>query len=74
MAFGESGLITQRPTTDRAAMLAAIARLTPQGGTALGRGIQTALSAIAGKTLQLDDSNGSARPPGLTSDSTRRQP
>ena len=59
VAFGESGLIVQQPTTDRAAVLAAIARLTPQGGTALGRGIQTALSAIAGKTVQLDDSNGS---------------
>jgi len=59
VAFGESGLVTQKPTTDRAAVLAAIARLTPQGGTALGRGIQTALSVIAGKPVQLDDSNGS---------------
>jgi len=54
VAFGESGLITQRPTTDRAEVLAAIDRLTPAGGTALSRGIQTSLSAIAGKTVQLD--------------------
>jgi Ca-activated chloride channel family protein len=64
VAFGESGLVTQRPTTDRAAVLAAIARLTPQGGTALGRGIQTALSAISGKTVQLDDSDGSVEAAG----------
>jgi Ca-activated chloride channel family protein len=55
VAFGESGLITQRPTTDRAAVLAAIGRLTPQGGTALGRGMQSALSAIAGKPVQLNE-------------------
>jgi Ca-activated chloride channel family protein len=32
----------------------AIDRLAPTGGTALGRGIQTSLSAIAGRTVQLD--------------------
>jgi Ca-activated chloride channel family protein len=57
VAFGESGVISQRPTTDRDAVLAAVNRLTPQGGTALGRGIQTSLSAIAGKTVQLGDPN-----------------
>lgn len=55
VAFGESGVISQRPTTDRAAALAAVNRLTPQGGTALGRGLQTSLSAIAGTTVQLQD-------------------
>ena len=55
VAFGESGLITQLPTTDRAQVLNAIDRLSPTGGTALGRGIQTALSAIAGHTVRLDD-------------------
>lgn len=64
VAFGESGLVTQQPTTDRAAVQAAIARLTPQGGTALGRGIQTALSTIAGRTVQLDDSSGSVEAAG----------
>jgi Ca-activated chloride channel family protein len=54
VAFGESGLITQRPTVDRTEVLAAIDRLTPSGGTALARGIQTSLSAVAGKTVQLD--------------------
>ena len=55
VAFGESGLITQQPTTDRAQVLNAIDRLAPTGGTALGRGIQTSLSAIAGRTVRLDD-------------------
>jgi Ca-activated chloride channel family protein len=55
VAFGESGLITQQPTTDRAQVLHAIDRLAPTGGTALGRGIQTSLSAIAGRTVRVDD-------------------
>jgi Ca-activated chloride channel homolog len=55
VAFSESGLIAQQPTTDRSAVLAAIDRLAPQGGTALGRGIQSSLSAIAGRTVQLDN-------------------
>lgn len=56
VAFGETGLITQQPTTDRAAVLAAIGRLRPAGGTGVGRGIQSALSAISGKTVRLDSS------------------
>jgi Ca-activated chloride channel family protein len=55
VAFGESGLITRQPTTDRTQVLHAIDRLSPTGGTALGRGIQTSLSAIAGRTVRLDD-------------------
>jgi Ca-activated chloride channel family protein len=55
VAFGESGVISQQPTTDRTAALAAIDRLNPQGGTALGRGIQSSLSAIAGKIVQLNN-------------------
>jgi Ca-activated chloride channel family protein len=55
VAFSESGVISQQPTTDRAAVLAAIDRLSPQGGTALGRGIQSSLSAIAGRTVKLDN-------------------
>jgi Ca-activated chloride channel family protein len=59
VAFSGSGLVTQRPTTDRVRVLDAINRLTPQGGTALGRGLQSALSAIVGRTVQLDASDGS---------------
>ena len=44
----------QQPTDDRAAVLAAINRLTPQGDTSLGGGILTSLSAIAGKPIVSD--------------------
>ena len=54
VAFGSSGLVTQQPTADRASVLAAIDRLQPGGGTALGSGLQTSLSAITGKTVLVD--------------------
>lgn len=59
VAFGESGLVMQQPTSDTAAVLAAVDRLTPRGGTSLGRGISSALSAIVGRPVQLDDTTGS---------------
>ena len=54
VAFGDSSVISQQPTNDRAQVLAAIDRLAPQGGTALGRGIVSAISAIAGKPISVD--------------------
>ena len=59
VAFGESGLIMQQPSTDRTSVLAAIDRLTPQGGTSLGRGMQTSLGVIVGRTVQLTQTDGS---------------
>ncbi|HEX9597459.1 MAG TPA: VWA domain-containing protein, partial [Anaerolineales bacterium] len=38
VAFGGSGLTLEKPTQDQAAILAAIDRLGPQGGTSLGEG------------------------------------
>jgi Ca-activated chloride channel family protein len=64
VAFSASGLVTQQPTADRSRVLAAIDRLTPQGGTALARGLQTSLSAIAGKTVELNAPGGSVEPQG----------
>lgn len=55
VAFGDSAVITQRPTDERPAVLAAIDRLQPEGGTALGRGIAASLSAIAGRTITVDE-------------------
>jgi Ca-activated chloride channel family protein len=55
VAFGDSAVISQQPTDDRAQVLAAIGRLTPQGGTALGRGIVSSISAIAGKPISVDE-------------------
>ena len=54
VAFGSSGLVTQQPTADRASVLAAIDRLQPGGGTALGSGLQTSLSVITGQTVLVD--------------------
>jgi Ca-activated chloride channel homolog len=54
VAFSGSGLVTQEPTTDKTTVLAAIERLTPQGGTALASGLQTALSAIVGRPVLID--------------------
>lgn len=51
VAFGESGVVTQQPTTSRTDVLAAIDRLAPQGGTSVGRAILTSLSAIAGRAV-----------------------
>jgi Ca-activated chloride channel homolog len=62
VAFGTNGLVTQRPTSDKAAVLAAIDRLTPLGGTALNRGLQASLSAILGKPVQVSDPNASPGP------------
>ncbi len=54
VAFGTNGLVTQQPTADRASVLAAVDRLQPGGGTALGSGLQTCLSVITGKTVLVD--------------------
>ncbi len=55
VAFGDSSVVSQQPTTDRAQVLKAIDRLTPEGGTAVGRGLVSALSAIAGKPITVDE-------------------
>jgi Ca-activated chloride channel family protein len=54
VAFSSSGLVTQEPTADQATLLAAIDRLTPQGGTALASGLQTSLSSIVGRPVLVD--------------------
>ena len=63
VAFSGSGLVTQEPTTDKATVVAAIDRLTPQGGTALASGLQTALSAIVGRPVLLDSGPGNPLEP-----------
>lgn len=47
VAFSDSGLTVQVPSTDQATVLAAINRLAPQRGTSLAQGISAALDAIA---------------------------
>jgi Ca-activated chloride channel family protein len=55
VAFGDAALLTQAPTDDPAAVLAAIDRLAPLGGTAAGLGIFTALDAVSEEPITLDD-------------------
>ena len=59
VAFSGSGLVTQEVTADRMSVVAALDRLRPDGGTALGSGLQTALATIVGKPV-LIDSGGAA--------------
>jgi len=54
VAFSDSANLVQAPTRSRGAVLAAIDRLSPRGGTALGRGILSSLSAVAGRAITLD--------------------
>jgi Ca-activated chloride channel family protein len=53
LLFGNQALLTQAPTDDRAAAVAAVRRLTPSGGTSLGQGILAALGAITGRPVSL---------------------
>jgi len=67
VAFGGGGLVVQPPTNEREAILAAIDRLTPQGGTSIGEGIFTSLNALSDKPLALDAAvlESGVRPPQL---------
>ncbi len=55
VAFSDNGLSVQVPTNDKAAVMAAISRLTPTRGTSLANGIYAALTTIAnaGKAPEL---------------------
>jgi Ca-activated chloride channel family protein len=57
VAFSGGGLVVQPPTDDQAAVLATIDRLSPEGGTSLGQGIFTSLSAIAGEPLAINEAD-----------------
>jgi Ca-activated chloride channel homolog len=67
VAFSDAGFVVQPATRSRRDVLAAVSRLTANGGTALGRGILTSLGAVAGKTLTLDRAalERGARQPGV---------
>jgi Ca-activated chloride channel family protein len=65
VAFSDAGYVVQPPTRSRSEVLAAVDRLSPRGGTALGRGILTSLNAVTGKTIVLDRTaleNGTRQP------------
>jgi Ca-activated chloride channel family protein len=54
VAFGDGAVIVQTPTTDHADVVRSIDRLSVAGGTSLGQGLVTSLSAIAGKPVTID--------------------
>jgi Ca-activated chloride channel homolog len=56
IAFEEGGLEVAVPTADHTKALAAVARLTPGGGTSLGGAILAALSAITHRTVTVTSS------------------
>jgi Ca-activated chloride channel family protein len=53
LVFGDQALLTQAPTDDHAAAVAAIGRLSASGGTSLGQAILVALGTITGKPVTL---------------------
>lgn len=55
VSFSDNAFVVQSPTIDRDAVNAAINRLSPQRGTAVGRGILTALDAINEEALAEDN-------------------
>ncbi|WP_295696078.1 VWA domain-containing protein [Lapillicoccus sp.] len=68
VAFGGTGLVAQQPTTDKTAVMSAVARLKPEGDTSLGQGLLASLSAIAGKPIVVPRTpgNGPAATPGAS--------
>lgn len=53
VAFGDSSVVVQQPTTDHTLVLAAVDRLKVGGATAIGSGLLTSLGVIAGQPIQL---------------------
>lgn len=64
LLFGNQALLTQAPTDDHAAALAAINRLTVSGGTSLGQAVLVGLGTITGKPVALP-AEGTAPPDDL---------
>ncbi|MEU4621318.1 VWA domain-containing protein [Actinoplanes sp. NPDC023801] len=60
LVFGDQALLTQTPTDDHAAAIAAIGRVTPGGGTSLGQAILVGLGTITGKPVSLPSPEGPA--------------
>ncbi|GIE26988.1 UPF0353 protein [Actinoplanes italicus] len=61
LVFGDQALLTQAPTDDHNAAIAAIGRASAGGGTSLGQAILVALGTITGKPVSLP-AEGAAAP------------
>jgi Ca-activated chloride channel family protein len=55
VAFGDSAVLVQQPTDTPEDVIAAIDRLSVEGGTSLGQGLFASLTAIAGKPIVIDE-------------------
>ena len=64
VSFSDSAFLVQVPTNDKVAILAAINRLTPQRGTAIGSALLTSLNAV------FEDANAEGGPPNSAADPT----
>jgi Ca-activated chloride channel homolog len=62
LVFGDQALLTQAPTDDHAAAVAAISRIKASGGTSLGQAILVALGTITGKPVSLPTDGGTTAP------------
>lgn len=62
LVFGDQALLTQAPTDDHAAAMAAIGRPSASGGTSVGQAILVALGTITGKPVSLPTDGASAPP------------
>ncbi len=51
VAFNDGAVATQQPSSDKAAVKAAIDRMTTSGSTSIGQGLFTSLNLIAGKPI-----------------------
>lgn len=65
VSFGSGGVVTVRPTDDRVAILSAIDRLEPAGGTSLSQGLFASLSAIAQGPMLFDPNVDAANAPSI---------
>jgi Ca-activated chloride channel family protein len=55
VAFGDGAVLVQQPTNTPEDVIAAIDRLSVDGGTSLGQGLYASLTAIAGKPIVIDE-------------------
>ena len=64
VSFSDNAFLVQAPTDDKAAILGAVNRLTPQRGTAIGSALLTSLNAV------FEEANAEGGPPNSTTDPT----
>src|SRR5512136_113421 len=64
VSFSDNAFLVQAPTNDKPAILAAVNRLTPQRGTAIGSALLTSLNAV------FEDANAEGGLPNSTADPT----